>query len=230
VVVNSTKEKLIQDLVRGGYLKTPIIIEAFQNIDRKDFVPSNIGNEAYVNEPLPIGYGQTISQPLTVAFILELLDPREGELILDIGSGSGWQAALLAYCVGGVDVKRGILGTEFQKKPSAKHGKVVAVERISELAEMTKENLGKYGFFESGVVEVVLGDGAREPVGKGPFDKIVAAASAEEIPKFWKENLKAGGRIVAPVGHSIFEIRKLSESKFETREHFGFSFVPLVEG
>ncbi len=81
----------------GGYLKSPLLIEAFKKIDRKDFVPKDLGNLAYINEPLHIGFSQTISQPLTVAFMLELLDPRPGEKILDVGAGSGWQTALLAY-------------------------------------------------------------------------------------------------------------------------------------
>ncbi|MCD6283661.1 protein-L-isoaspartate O-methyltransferase, partial [bacterium] len=96
-------ETLIQQLISEGYLKTPEIIKAFREIDRKDFVPSYLKKEAYINAPLPIGFGQTISQPLTVAFMLELLQPKRGDKILDIGSGSGWTTALLAYIVGQKD-------------------------------------------------------------------------------------------------------------------------------
>src|SRR3989344_1328532 len=90
---------LIDPLVLSGVLKSRGIIEAFQRVDRADFVPDEFRDSAYVDEPLPIGYGQTISQPWTVAFMLELLAPEGGESILDIGSGSGWQTALLAYIV-----------------------------------------------------------------------------------------------------------------------------------
>ena len=93
-------ENLINSLISDGYLKTPLLIEAFKNIDRQDFVPEEYKNSAYINEPLPIGFEQTISQPLTVAFLMELLEPKPGEKILDIGAGSGWSAALLAYVVG----------------------------------------------------------------------------------------------------------------------------------
>lgn len=112
----SAKENLIQKIIDSGYLKSPHIIEAFLAIDRKDFVVSGYQDETYLNTPLSIGFGQTISQPLTVAFILELLRPQAGEKILDIGSGSGWTTALLAYIVS-------------QKKK----GKVIAIERIPEL-------------------------------------------------------------------------------------------------
>jgi len=93
-------QQLIQNLIDNGSLKTPEIIAAFQKIDRGDFVPDEVKNLAYENMALPIGWGQTISQPQVVAFMLELLQPQKGEKILDVGSGSGWQTALLASIVG----------------------------------------------------------------------------------------------------------------------------------
>jgi len=98
--------KLVENLIERGHLKTPLIIEAFKNINRADFVPTDLKDEVGVNAPLPIGFEQTISQPLTVAFMLELLQPQRGDKILDIGSGSGWTSALLAWCVGGDVIAR----------------------------------------------------------------------------------------------------------------------------
>ena len=228
-----TKENLIQDLIDGGYLKTPAIIEAFQEIDRKDFVRDELKEEAYGNYPLPIGFGQTISQPLTVAFMLELLEPQTSEKILDVGSGSGWQTALLAQIVGD-------------------QGKIIAIERIGELKKFAEGNISKYNFIEKGIVhpvrekspqatevapagaafsngvKIILSDGSKGSDEDAPFDKIIAGASAEEIPLNWKEQLKIGGRIVSPLGQSIVVLDKKGPNQFKEMQYFGFSFVPLI--
>lgn len=202
---------LIDELIQQGYLKTPLIIEAFRKINRADFLPREMEDEAELNIPLPIGFGQTISQPLTVAFMLELLSPQPGDKILDIGSGSGWTTALLSYIAS-------------QKE----EGKVYAIERIPELVEFGRENVAKYNFIKSGVAEIFYGDGSKGLKEKAPFDKIQAAAAAERIPPAWKEQLKVGGRIVSPVGGSIWLLIKKNEKKFEEYEYPGFAFVPLI--
>jgi len=207
-------EKIIQNLIEERILKTPLIIDAFRNIKREDFVPEQIKEEADINAPLPIGYGQTISQPLTVAFMLELLQPQPGDKILDIGAGSGWQAALLAYCVG---------------RPPTGGGQVYAVEVIPQIAEFGKKNVSKYGFIEKGVVKFIQADGSRGLKWAAPFDKIIAAASARRMPDEWKKQLKIGGRLVAPIRESIWLAIKNSENDFEEKEFPGFVFVPLVE-
>jgi protein-L-isoaspartate(D-aspartate) O-methyltransferase len=207
-------KNLIDSLINDGYLKTPAIIEAFKKIDRADFVLEKYKSEAYVNAPLPIGFSQTISQPLTVAFMLELLEPKKGEKILDVGAGSGWVSCLLAHIVGSSPVDE---------------GKIVGIERISELKKMAEKNISKYNYIEKRIVEIILGDGAKGHKKEAPYDRIIAgAASAVDVPEEWKKQLKIGGRIVAPIGHNIAVIDKINKNEYSKREYFGFSFVPLI--
>jgi len=210
---------LVDSLIKEGWLKTPRIIEAFRQIKRVDFLPDDIKDLAELNEALPIGYGQTISQPLVVAFMIELLDPQPRDKILDVGSGSGWTSALLAEIVG-------------------EKGKVIAIDIIPELVEFGKKNVSKYNFLEKGIVEFICADGSKGYQKEAPYDKILASASARELPKPWKEQLKIGGRIVTPIGSSIWLFIKKTpsfakatagkESEFEEIEYPGFAFVPLI--
>lgn len=208
---SSEYENLINSLIQDGYLKTPEIIKSFKKINRADFVPENCKTEACVNAPLPIGFEQTISQPLTVAFMMELLEPKPGEKILDIGAGSGWTAALLAQLVG-------------------EDGKVIGMERIPELKEMAEKNIFKYGFLKNKIIEIINADGSKGYKKEAPFDKIIAGAAAQgDVPLAWKKQLKIGGRIVAPVENSVMVIDKIGKSEYNVKEHFGFSFVPLIK-
>ena len=201
--------ELVEELARGGYLKSPAIIDAFKSIDRASFVPDEFKSQAYENKPLPIGFEQTISQPLTVAFMLELLQPQPGSTILDIGAGSGWQSALIANLVG-------------------ETGKVVAIERIPELKTLAENNLKNLPDL-NGRINFVLGDGSLGYEPEAPYNRIIAAAAGDEIPESWKAQLKTGGTIVAPVGQSIVVIHKLTPDTFDRHEYLGFSFVPLIK-
>ncbi|MDD4625215.1 MAG: protein-L-isoaspartate O-methyltransferase [Candidatus Pacebacteria bacterium] len=210
---------LIKKLIEEGYLKTPIIIEAFREIKRSDFLPENIrkmGEGEYslaeADEALPIGFGQTISQPAVVAFMLELLSPKPGEKILDIGSGSGWTTALLSYIV--------------SRKNEG--GKVIAFELVPELAEKGNANVSKYNFIEKGVAKMFAGDGTAESFKYAPFDKILASASAKELPEAWISQIKVNGNIVMPIGSSIWRFTKISETEVKKEEFPGFIFVPLI--
>lgn len=200
---------LIDSLISEGWLKTPRIIEAFRKIKRVDFLPENIKNLAELNEALPIGFGQTISQPLVVAFMLEQLQPELGDKILDVGSGSGWTTALLAQIVG-------------------ERGRVIAIEIIPELKEFGEKNVAKYNFIGKRRAGFICADGSKGWKKEAPYDKILASASAEKLPLAWKEQLKISGRIVTPIGSSIWLFIKKSEKEFEEIEYPGFAFVPLI--
>lgn len=200
---------LIPELIQQGYISTPAIIEAFYKIERRDFLPAEIKEEAGLNAPLPIGEGQTISQPLTVAFMLELLEPKKGKIILDVGSGSGWQTALLAELVG-------------------ENGKVYAIERIPSLKKFGEENIKKYNFNNT---RFFLGDGSKGLPEFAPFDRIVVAAACENIPEALINQLAVGGRLVIPVGKTMQDIvliKKINDKEVEETRYPGFQFVPLI--
>jgi len=203
----SNNKKLVKKLINEGYLKSPHIIEAFLAVDRADFVPKEFHSEAYGDYPLSIGYGQTISQPATVAFMLELLEPQTRDSVLEIGAGSCWQTAMLA-------------------KIAEPGGKVFAIERISELLEIGKVNISKYQFKN---IRFFCQDGTKGLKEYSPYDKIIAAAAGSEIPSAWMEQLKIGGRIVMPIANSIWLYIKKTETEFEKHEYPGFVFVPLVK-
>lgn len=204
-------DNFIDNLIERGWLKTPHIIEAFKKIKRADFMTNDMKEMAGLNQPLSIGYGQTISQPLVVAFMLELLKPKKGEKILDIGSGSGWTTALLSEIVG-------------------KTGKVVAIEAILDLKEFGEANTDKYGFVKNNIAQFIYADGRAGYKALAPYDKILCSAAAQkEIPSAWREQLKIEGSIAAPIDSSIWLFVKKSDKKFESTEYPGFAFVPLVD-
>ncbi|MDD5031450.1 MAG: protein-L-isoaspartate O-methyltransferase [Patescibacteria group bacterium] len=206
---------LTDDLIEIGYLKTPAIVEAFRKIKRRNFLVSKDKEKAEINAPVAIGFGQTISQPATVAFMFELLSPKRGEKILDVGSGSGWTCGLLAQIVG-------------------EKGKVYGVERIKRLKEMAESNLDKYDFIKKGIVQIFYSDGTRGLPTFSPFDRIIVAAAAEEIPEALLKQLKIGGRLVIPVGkqfeaQEMVVVDKVGENNFKKKIFPGFIFVPLIK-
>lgn len=204
---NEKMEDLVKHLEHHGLLKNESVRDAFLAVDRADFVPEEAKKMAYANHPLSIGEGQTISQPLVVAFMLEALRPREGDKIMDVGVGSGWQTGLLAKIVGD-------------------KGKIDAIEVIPQLLQQAQNNLSKYNFKNIKFFNQNARGGLPQ---SAPFDGIIAGASGEKIPQAWKDQLKIGGRIVAPVGNSIIFVMKVSQDKFEEHECSGFRFVPLIE-
>jgi len=203
--------ELTQYLIDEGILETPEIIQAFSEISREDFVPIDMKQFAFMNDALSIGFRQTISQPLVVAFMLEQLKPQKGQHILDIGAGSGWTTALLAHIVGD-------------------NGKVIGIEVISELARFGKDNITKYDFIEKGTVEFVCQNGVKGYAKGAPYNSIFVSASLPEkkIPQAWREQLKDEGTIITPIKDSIWKFTKVGEDEFTEVEYPGFVFVPFV--
>jgi len=203
--MNSMQE-LIDSMIIAGTLHTPVIIDAFYKIDRKYFVPEAFSEFTYIDRPLPIGKDQTISQPSTVAFMLEHLSAQEGDKVLDIGSGSGWTTSLLCSIVG-------------------EEGSVSGVERVDDLLEQGRENLEQFSFGKQCHIQKA---GEKLGIPGQTFDRILVSASAQEIPDELFGQLKTGGVLVIPVQNSIFKFKKLSNGDIRKEEFPGFVFVPLI--
>jgi len=196
-LVASIKEKGIKD---------ENVLAAIEKIPRHFFLDSSFTEFAYQDKPFPIGNGQTISQPYTVAFQSELLNINKGEKVLEVGTGSGYQACVLLE-----------LGA-----------KVFTIERQKSLYQKTKAFLPTIGYNP----RMFYGDGYAGLPAYAPFDKIIVTAGAPFIPEALIQQLKVGGILVVPVGEDVqtmISLVKISETKTEKREHGTFRFVPLLE-
>lgn len=196
------KEELLDYLRKKGFSEN--IISAFKEVKREDFVPPHLIGYAYEDIALPVMDGSTLSQPSTIAFMLNLLELKEGSKVLEIGSGSGYALALLSEI--------------------AKNGKVYGLEIIRELAISSKEYLK-----DKSNVEIINRNGYQGLPEFAPYDRILVSASCAEVPRNLIRQLKDDGILVAAVRQSIFQIKKLKGETIE-KEFPGFAFVPLVEG
>ncbi|MGE5297867.1 MAG: protein-L-isoaspartate O-methyltransferase [Acidobacteriaceae bacterium] len=198
-------ESLVALLIKNKILRTPLIIEAFLDVDRKDFVPDHLQKEAYEDKPLPLSQGSTISQPSTVAFMIELLQPQVNDKILDVGSGSGYTTALLSEIV-------------------TETGLVFGVERSEDVLELGRKNLKKYGFPHAEIKKAGKVLGLEE---EAPFTRILVSAEAHELPKELVSQLTLNGCMVIPVKNSVLKVKKIGPNALEIEEYPGFAFVPL---
>jgi len=206
MALEKDKEFLLNGWIKSGIIKNKLIIEAFKKIKREDFVLPEYRERAYEDAPLPITAGQTISQPSTVIAFLEALELNEKCRVLEVGSGSGYNAALLGKI--------------------CKKGKVLSTEIIDELADFAKSNIKKAGLKN---VSIIKWDGTKGYEKGKPYDRIICTAAMPQIPDSWIRQTKVNGIIVAPVGplysQAMIKFRKLKKG-FKVSEVGGFIFVP----
>jgi protein-L-isoaspartate(D-aspartate) O-methyltransferase len=202
------REEMVKKHLKARDIVNESVLQAFLKVPREEFVPKEYKVQAYLDSPLPIGYGVTISQPYIVALMCQLLDPDSKDRVLDIGTGSGYQAAILSHLC----------------------DEVVTIERIKELAEEARGRLKRLRYNN---VKVVYGDGSKGFKENSPYDGIIVAATADKIPNAWVRQLKVGGKIIYPEGsglsETLIEAVKTEDGTIKT-SHGGVRFVPLKEG
>ena len=197
---------MVELQLRGRGIRDPRVLAAMQRVPRHEFLPPELQREAYEDRPLPIGYGQTVSQPYIVAAMLEALELQPSDRVLEVGTGSGYQTALLAELA----------------------GKVYSIERHPPLAEQAREALARLGYTR---VEVVVGDGTEGLAGAAPFDAILVSAAAPKLPPPLLEQLAEGGRMIVPVGFSAgqeLELVRKEHGQPRITRLDACRFVPLI--
>ncbi|MDK9557034.1 protein-L-isoaspartate(D-aspartate) O-methyltransferase [Marinobacter sp. M216] len=204
----SRRAWMVEDQIVGRGISSPLVIEAMRRVPREKFVTRSMMDCAYDDGPLPIGAGQTISQPYIVALMADALDLKGGEVVLDIGTGSGYAAAVLASIA----------------------ARVFSIERIPELADAAAKTLAAEGYDN---VVVRCGDGTLGWPEQAPFDGICVAAGAPVVPESLKQQLSIGGHLVIPVGsvHTVQSLRRItrvSDTEFRSENLGDVRFVPLL--
>jgi len=204
----SQRERMVREQIQSRDVHAPEVLEAMRAAPRHLFVPQQLRPQAYEDYPLPIGHGQTISQPYIVGLMTQLLEPKKDLRVLEIGTGSGYQAAVLS--------------------PLVKH--VYTVEIVPELARDSSELLKKLGYRN---VTVRQGDGYLGWPEEAPFDRILLTAAPPEVPRTLLNQLKPGGKLVAPVGSALLGqdlvvIDKSVKGELRRRSVIPVRFVPMV--
>jgi len=201
------RDAMVQRQLKARGISNPRVLEAMGKVPRHELVPPDLQDAAYEDRPLPIGQGQTISQPYIVALMTELAEPEPGEKALDVGTGSGYQAAVLAELV----------------------DHVYSIEIHEELADKARQNLERLGYNN---VTVRHGDGYAGWPEQAPFDVIIVAAAPEEVPQPLVEQLAVGGRLVLPVGdgfsQNLVVISKQEDGTLTRRDVVPVAFVPMT--
>lgn len=202
------RKRMVEEQIAYRDIKDKRVLEAMESVPRHLFIPEEVRFSSYYDQPVPIGFGQTISQPYIVAFMTELLQTRTGDVVLEVGTGSGYQAAVLARLV----------------------KQVYTIELVEELGKDARKRLKTLGYDN---VDVMIGDGYKGLPDHAPFNAIIVTAAAEHIPQPLIDQLKPGGRMVIPVGgvHAVQElmlITKDASAKIVKESIIPVRFVPLL--
>jgi len=199
------REKMVESQIKSRGVRDPRVLSAMLKVERHLFVPKEFQNSAYSDQPLPIGEGQTISQPYIVALMTELLELKGGERVLEVGTGSGYQAAILAELA----------------------AEVYTIEIVEKLASSAQKVLLELGYQN---IKVKAGDGYLGWPETAPFDAIIITCAPDHIPKPLLDQLKEGGRMVVPVGTYSQELKKIvkKSGKIETTDIIPVIFVPMT--
>jgi len=199
---------LVKQLILERRIKSKEVEKAFLEVKREEFVPENIKNYAYIDSPLEIGNGQTISAPHMVAIMVEGLDIKKGQKILEIGAGSGYHAAIVSRLVGD-------------------KGHVYSIERFVNLGENAKKNLEKTKIKN---VTIEIGDGSEGLQKYAPYDRIYVTCAAPDVPQPLIDQLKDGGKLMIPVGRMFCQLELIEKvkDKIHSKNLGGCAFVPLV--
>jgi protein-L-isoaspartate(D-aspartate) O-methyltransferase len=204
------RERMVRTQIQERDVRNPAVLRVMRLVPRHLFIPEAVRAQAYEDHPVPVGYGQTISQPYIVGLMTELLEPRKDSKVLEIGTGSGYQAAVLSGLV----------------------KQLFSIEIVPQLARSSAALLDKLGYRN---VTVRWGDGYKGWPEQAPFDRIIVTAAPPELPKALLDQLKPGGKLVAPVGSTVFGqdlivVDKTPDGKLRRRSVIPVMFVPMVKG
>jgi protein-L-isoaspartate(D-aspartate) O-methyltransferase len=202
------KRKALVEVLKGKGITDKNVLEAITKVPRHYFFSTTFQSHAYDDKAFPIGEGQTISQPFTVAYQTQLLELKRMDKVLEIGTGSGYQAIVLAEC----------------------NARVFTIERQKNLYDTTKPFIAQLGYDK---IKCFYGDGYKGIPTYAPFDKIIITAAAPFIPEDLKNQLKIGGFLIVPLGEetsTMIRLTKISETEFKEEKFAEFRFVPMLEG
>jgi protein-L-isoaspartate(D-aspartate) O-methyltransferase len=202
------REQMVERQIAARGIRSPYVLKAMREVPREAFVPAALASHAYEDSPLPIGAGQTISQPYIVALMIEAAGVAPGGRVLEIGAGSGYAAAVMSRIA----------------------DRVIAIERHGELAELAEARIRQLGYDN---VRIVRGDGSMGMADSAPFEAILAAASGSHVPEVLKQQLSIGGTLVMPIGEpgavqSLVAVTRIGEEACRTKDLGAVRFVPLI--